>query len=131
VGRDERALRAGAGRSAVRLCALSGARLALADPEEEFEKDVWDLRVFGKEQAYRMDFTAISQPWLKALAKQWAREKAPSVHPNGLTHMLYAVNELSRALARARTTAWIPQHWAARTSARCWSGSASFSQAPG
>jgi len=75
-------------------------RLARANPDEEFEKDVWDLRVFGKAQAYRADFTAISQPWLRALAKQWAREKAPAVHPNGLTHMLYAVNELSRALAR-------------------------------
>ena len=75
-------------------------RLACADPETEFEKDVWDLRVFGKTQAHRLDFTSISQRWLRALAKGWAREKAPVVHPNGLTHMVYALNELSRALAR-------------------------------
>jgi hypothetical protein len=75
-------------------------RLASADPETEFEKDVWDLRVFGTAQAYRMDFTAVTQPWLVVLAKEWAREKVSTVHPNGLTHMIYALKELSRSLAR-------------------------------
>ena len=37
---------------------------------------------------------------MRALAKQWAREKAPAVHPNSLLHMLYSLNELSRALRR-------------------------------
>jgi integrase len=75
-------------------------RIASADPDTEFEKDVWDLRVFGTTQAYRADFTALAQPWLRVLAKEWAREKVPSVHPNCLTHMIYALNELSRSLAR-------------------------------
>ncbi len=75
-------------------------RLDRADPEAEFENDVWDLRVFGKPQAYRLDFSAITQPWLRALAKQWMREKAPVVHANQLRQMLYALNQLSRALAR-------------------------------
>jgi integrase len=75
-------------------------RLAAADPETEFEKDVWDLRVFGTTQAYRLDFTAIAQSWLRALAREWAREKVTAVHPHGLPSMIDAVNQLSRSLAR-------------------------------
>jgi hypothetical protein len=60
-------------------------RLAAADPDTEFEKAVWDLRVFGSTRAWRMDFTAIRQPWLRVLAKEWAREKVSAVHPHGLT----------------------------------------------
>jgi integrase len=75
-------------------------RLACADPEEEFEKDVWDLRVFGKAQASRLDFSMLSQPWLRLLAKEWAREKAPAVSAGSLTEVVYALRELSRALAR-------------------------------
>jgi integrase len=74
--------------------------LESADPEREFEKDVWDLRVFGKPQAYRLDFTAIRQPWLRMLAKEWAREKAPRVHGACLKRMVLSLNELSTALAR-------------------------------
>lgn len=73
-------------------------RLALSDPNSEFRKEVWDLRVFGKPQAYRLDFTAVAQPWLRALAKQWAREKPPLVHAMTVKRILYAIAALSRAL---------------------------------
>ena len=83
-------------------------RLAAADPETEFEKDVWDLRVFGSTRAWRMDFTAIKQSWLRLLAKEWAREKVSAVHPHGLTNMIYALNQMSRSLARREDEGAVP-----------------------
>ena len=74
-------------------------RLASADPETEFEKDVWDLRVFGTAQAYRMDFTAVTQPWLVVLAKEWACEKVSCPPKRSDAHDLRA--ERALALARA------------------------------
>jgi integrase len=75
-------------------------RLAFADPHVEWRKDVWDLRVFGKPQAYGVDFTAISQPWLRELAKQWAREKAPVMHAGATRRSVISIAELSRSLRR-------------------------------
>ena len=75
-------------------------RLALSDPDSEFPKDLWDTRVFGKPQRYRLDFATIEQPWLRELAKQWAREKLALVHAMSVKSMLYALGELSRALGR-------------------------------
>jgi hypothetical protein len=78
--------------------------------------------VFGNPRGHRLDFTKITQLWLPALAKQWAREKAPAVHPNSLLHMLYALNELSRALSLREDRAQTPRRWDAPTSRRCWPG---------
>jgi integrase len=75
-------------------------RLSFADPDTEWRKDVWDMRVFGKPQAYRVDFTTISQPWLRELAKQWAREKAPLVHAAATRRAVCSIAELSRSLQR-------------------------------
>ena len=75
-------------------------RPAFADPDSEWRKDVWDMRVFGKPQAYRIDFTAISQPWLRELAKQWAREQAPLVHAASTRRAVVSIGELSRSLQR-------------------------------
>ena len=75
-------------------------RLAFADPDVEWRKDVWDLRVFGRPQAYRVDFTQISQPWLRELAKQWAREKAPVVDAGATRRSVTSITELSRSLRR-------------------------------
>ena len=75
-------------------------RLAFADPDSEWRKDVWDMRVFGKPQAYRVDFTQISQPWLRELAKQWAREHAPLAHAASTRRAVCSIGELSRSLAR-------------------------------
>ena len=75
-------------------------RLAFADPDREWRKDVWDMRVFGKPQAYRVDFTQISQPWLRELAKQWAREQAPLVHAASTRRAVASIGELSRSLHR-------------------------------
>jgi len=75
-------------------------RLAFADPDVEWRKNVWDMRVFGKPQAYVVDFTAISQIWLRELAKQWSRERAPLVHAASTRRAVVSIAELSRSLRR-------------------------------
>jgi len=75
-------------------------RLVFADPDSEWHKDVWDMRVFGKPQAYSVDFTRVSQPWLRELAKQWARERAPLVHAGSTRRAVVSIAELSRSLRR-------------------------------
>jgi integrase len=75
-------------------------RLAFADPDVDWRRDVWDMRMFGKPQAYIVDFTAISQPWLRELAKQWSRERAPLVHASATRRAVVSICELSRSLRR-------------------------------
>lgn len=47
-----------------------------ADPETEFAADVWDLRkaglITGRSNVF-LDFSTITQDWLRAAAKGWAR----------------------------------------------------------
>ena len=50
-------------------------RRAATTPDEERRKDVWDLAVLGLSR--RLDFTAISQAWLRETAKRWAGEELP------------------------------------------------------
>lgn len=54
---------------------LSELRCATSDPERERAKDIWQLVVFGLTGT--LDFTGISQPWLRAATKQWAAEDLP------------------------------------------------------
>ena len=75
-------------------------RLTFADPDHEWRKDVWDMRVFGKPQAYTVDYTPITQPWLRELAKQWSRERAPLVHASSTCRAVVSIAELSRSLRR-------------------------------
>jgi integrase len=48
---------------------------ATTTPDEERRKDVWDLAVLGLSR--RLDFTPISQAWLREAAKRWAEEELP------------------------------------------------------
>jgi hypothetical protein len=57
------------------------ARLAVADPEAERAKDVWELTVFGLRG--RLTFTSISQPWLREAAKRWAADEMPRHRGDG------------------------------------------------
>jgi len=50
-------------------------RRAFLDPESERVKDVWDLTAFGWRG--RLDFTTISQGWLREAAKRWAADDLP------------------------------------------------------
>jgi len=47
----------------------------LLDPDTEKAKDVWNLAAFG--QSGTLDFTTLSQPWLRATAKAWMLNELP------------------------------------------------------
>lgn len=61
------------------------ALVAYADPEAEREKDRWDLRVFGRSGT--VDFSAISQPWLREGTKRWV---AATMHRGHARHTIQA-----------------------------------------
>jgi integrase len=61
-------------RATVGWITIAAAR-ALSTVELECRKDVWDLWVFGING--RLDFTPISQPWLREAAMGWAAEDLP------------------------------------------------------
>jgi integrase len=50
-------------------------RRAALSPEREVAKDVWDMFVFG--HSGNLEFTRISQPWLREAAKRWAADDIP------------------------------------------------------
>jgi hypothetical protein len=81
------------------------ARLAVADPETEKTKDVWELAVFGLRG--RLSFTTISQPWLREATKRWAADEMPQRRGNGAGHvmrgLLGSVARLSHSLRANRT----------------------------
>jgi integrase len=81
-------------------CARQEVERALADPEGEAAKDVWDVGVFGKPGHQRIDFRAMSQGWLRRAAKGWALEKLPRVHQRSVRRVIQALGELSRSLRR-------------------------------
>lgn len=43
--------------------------------DAEYRHDVWRLRRLGHPGNLSLDFTSIDQPWLRGLAKQWARQR--------------------------------------------------------
>jgi integrase len=54
---------------------VTAVRRATTTPDEERRKDMWDLAVLGLSR--RLDFTPISQAWLREAAKRWAEEELP------------------------------------------------------
>jgi integrase len=66
-------------------CLAEHARRALATPETEVCKDQWDLVLFGHRGA--VDFTGISQAWLRETAKRWAADDLPKrrINPGRIT----------------------------------------------
>ncbi|MFJ2867460.1 tyrosine-type recombinase/integrase [Kitasatospora sp. NPDC087314] len=50
-------------------------RRARLTPEGEYPKDRWDLTAFG--HSGTIDFSGLTQSWLKETAKRWARHTAP------------------------------------------------------
>ena len=70
------------------------ARLALSDPDSERALDVWDLEVFG--HVGSVDFTVISQPWLRESAKRWAAQDLPRHRGRGSWEVRNAVNDVGR-----------------------------------
>ncbi|HEX2807872.1 MAG TPA: tyrosine-type recombinase/integrase, partial [Kineosporiaceae bacterium] len=84
-GKPARALLAGLARHV---------RRGLADPDAETAGDSWDLGVFG--HPGRLSFTGISQPWLRAAAKAWAREELPHHRGAGARNVQGKINALAR-----------------------------------
>ncbi|MGH4010554.1 MAG: tyrosine-type recombinase/integrase [Pseudonocardiaceae bacterium] len=71
-------------------------------PELEQDKDVWNLAVLGHGRRKVMDFTGISQPWLRAAVKRWVAEELPTRGGDNPAGVLRAhvrgVEELSTSL---------------------------------
>lgn len=51
-------------------------RLAMTTPSEEEAQDVWNMRVFGAKGT--VDFTVITQPWLRSITKYWVLQELPT-----------------------------------------------------
>jgi integrase len=93
--------------------AADRAALALGDVSSEYEKDCWDLRLFGA--AGRLSFAGggtsprypgqpatrpIAQAWLRLAAKAWAAEALCSMKPGPVRAMIGAVGLFSSQLSR-------------------------------
>ena len=72
-----------------------------ADPDTEFAADVWDLRkaglITGRSNVF-LDFSTITQDWLRAAAKGWARCRGAYTQGQSLQAVLLAVSLLSESL---------------------------------
>jgi hypothetical protein len=121
-----------AGSSSVRplLRALARhARLAVSDPGSERDRDIWDLAVFGHRG--RLDFTGITQRWLRESAKRWAAHDLPRHRGAGASNVGNVVSSaarLSDSLAPAPTGAASRPRWDAATSKASSAGSPTWKQ---
>ncbi len=77
------------------------ARLAVCDPGAEQAADIWDLAVFG--HGGRLDFTGITQPWLRESAKERAALDLPRRRGRGASHVGEAVMSAARLSESLRT----------------------------
>jgi hypothetical protein len=76
-------------------------RRAFSSPELERQKDKWDMVVFGHRGT--LDFTEITQPWLRQAALDWASEDAPRRRGNGATDTIQAyLNSVAKLSASLR-----------------------------
>ncbi len=74
------------------------------DDRPETEKDLWDLHKMGLEvnmasTAHRLNFTLISQPWLRELTKEYMRYNVAVHSPGDCIGKLTAINAFSTFLA--------------------------------
>ncbi|GAA2657410.1 tyrosine-type recombinase/integrase [Nonomuraea recticatena] len=82
---------------------------ATTTPEEEQRKDIWDLAVLGRRG--RLDFTEISQPWLREITKRWAAEDLPRRRGEAsgrvVADYIHSLAELSAVLRVSRPDAGV------------------------
>lgn len=72
---------------------------ALLDPEEELLGDVWRLGLLRRDGGrQRLDLTVISQPWLREIYRDWAREALARRHVDYLRSTLCQFRRLSESL---------------------------------
>ena len=71
-------------------------------PEDEQRKDIWNTAVLGHGRRRVIDFTGISQLWLREAVKRWAAEELPTRRGDHATAILQdhvrRVGELSASL---------------------------------
>ena len=76
--------------------------LAGTSPEDEQRKDIWNTAVLGHGRRRVIDFTGISQPWLRESVKQWVAEELPTRRGDHATSILQShvrrAEELSASL---------------------------------
>ncbi|UUU37822.1 hypothetical protein [Streptomyces sp. NBC_00162] len=78
------------------------ARRALADPETERHKDIWNLEAFGQGNR-TVNFTGITQPWLREVVKYWVSEEMPRRRGDAIgSVMQHYVLSLTRLSERLR-----------------------------
>ena len=71
----------------------------LADPERELRLDVWRLGVLRPDGAGKtIDYTPITQPWLRELVKQWNSQRLVSRSVGSLRLGVHVAVELSAVL---------------------------------
>lgn len=79
--------------------------LFAVNPQAEFTKDIWDCRCLGLQDgvgksSYKLNFSQLSQPWLKRTAKQYLKMCLSSITFASTQEKLYSLRCLSRFLAK-------------------------------
>jgi integrase/recombinase XerD len=72
----------------------------IVDPQKEYEKDIWDCRSLGLSSdvgktCYRLNFSSISQPWMKQTAKLHLKVCLASLTFGSSQERLYCLRRLS------------------------------------
>jgi integrase len=71
-------------------------------PDDEQRKDIWNTAVFGHGRRRIIDFTGISQPWLREATKRWVADELPTRRGDHATAIMQdhvrRVEELSASL---------------------------------
>ena len=76
---------------------------ALLDPEDELSRDVWRLGLLRGDGGHkRLDMTVISQPWLREIYRDWAREALAGRSIHYLRGTLCQIRRLSESLRTRR-----------------------------
>jgi integrase len=72
---------------------------ALLDPEQELARDVWRLGLLRRDGGrQRLDLTVISQPWLREIYRDWAREALSVRNVHYLRGTLCQIRRFSESL---------------------------------
>lgn len=83
--------------------------------ESEQAKDIWAMSLFG--HSGRLDFTAISQPWLREGAKRWAIHDLIRRRGEGVTTVLRAHVAALAVSQRACAPIEATEAWSSASSA--------------
>jgi integrase len=100
AGCDIEAVRPGRSRHLLR-GVIRHAYLLVSDPASEQAAGIWDLAVFGHHG--RLDFTGITQQWLRESAKRWASHDLPRRRGSGHENTRAIISAAARLSESLRT----------------------------